>query len=103
MTIFSKKRRAEKPPSLTLIFTRNGEQSGSLSELFSVAETVEAMRRIAAGTAGWHDYFVVLRAWAQRFYRSIVFIWRGLGYLLYRARVAIVAAKAKKGSGDNEG
>jgi hypothetical protein len=57
-------------------------------EGISVAETVEALGRIAGGTAGRRHYFVVLRAWTQLYRRSLVYIGRGLGYLLYRARVA---------------
>ena len=91
MTIFSKKRRAEKRTgkmfgNLAAFFGHPFPLGADPSEVFSVAETVEALGRIAAETADWHHYFVLLRAWAQFYYRSIVYIGRGLGYLLYRAR-----------------
>lgn len=55
-------------------------------EGFPVDETFEAMRRHATGTAGWHYRFVLIRAGAQLLYRCIVYSWRALGYLVYRAR-----------------
>jgi hypothetical protein len=53
-----------------------------------LAELDEAMKRIAAGTAGQAQYFVVVRAWIRLHYHSILCLERELGQILPGGRAA---------------
>jgi hypothetical protein len=60
-------------------------------EGFNMAELDEALAGIAAGYAGRHQYFVVVRAWMHLLYRNILYSVRLFrGALPGRAALALL-------------
>jgi len=53
-----------------------------------LAELDEAMKRIADGTAGPAQYFVVVKAWPRLIYLNILYLEQKLGYVMPGGRSA---------------